>query len=404
MNVLHVTPYYAPAWAYGGVVRSVSGLAEAQAAAGNHVFVLTTDTLDRKHRLEAGHQRWNAVAVTRVANLSQWLRGRWNLSSPAGFRRAAANLINTHGIDIVHCHELRTVENWMAAPAARRLNVPLVVSPHGTLPYDIGRTLIKRIWDLWLSPRFVPYFDRVLALTPQEANQVEDLWTAMGIPLSTDQVRIVPNGIHLPDASPANRDAAFLQARGLSSGPTVLFVGRLTARKRPALLIRAFRELLPSMPEAQLLVAGPDEGEESRLRQQVHELELDRKVAITGLLTSDELDAAYRAADIFVLPAHGEGLSMAALEALAHGLPVILTEDCGLGAVVESGAGMMVEPDSAQLCTAMLVLLTDPARRASMASTAREAAAKTYAWPQVASRIEEIYHETVARNKQKIRS
>ena len=109
--------------------------------------------------------------VFRVRNLSNALRGRLNLSTPVGIEAAARDLIQKHAIDVVHAHELRTVENLRVAPLINRLGVPLVVSPHGTLPYETGRSIIKRLWDRLFAPRLLPRFDRVIALTSHEVDR-----------------------------------------------------------------------------------------------------------------------------------------------------------------------------------------------------------------------------------------
>ena len=135
MNLLHVIPYYAPAWTYGGSVRAAADLTRALAQAGHSVTVLTTDTLSPTARIPALYERIDGVDVVRVRNRSNWLRGRLNLSTPLGIAATAARLIRERDIDVVHAHELRTVENLRVAPVANRLGVPLLVSPHGTLPH-----------------------------------------------------------------------------------------------------------------------------------------------------------------------------------------------------------------------------------------------------------------------------
>src|SRR5512142_837227 len=140
MRILHVTPYYAPAWSYGGVVSAVTGLATAQAERGHHVTVLTTDALDATHRADLSPTSDSGVQVIRCRNVSNTIRARYNLSLPVGFRRAFQRL--AADADVVHTHELRTVENLLIDHQK-----PVVLSPHGTLPYGTGRSAFKRAWD-----------------------------------------------------------------------------------------------------------------------------------------------------------------------------------------------------------------------------------------------------------------
>src|SRR5258707_10068135 len=158
LNILHVTPYYAPAFAYGGVVSAVTGLATAQADRGHHVTVLTTDALTRSQRNPVLRETIASVDVIRCRNVSSVLRARLNLSFPRGFRVTFAELARR--ADVIHIHELRTVENVLIDHAT-----PIVLSAHGTLSYETGRGTFKRTWDALLGRSILRKIDHVAALT-----------------------------------------------------------------------------------------------------------------------------------------------------------------------------------------------------------------------------------------------
>ena len=391
MNLLHVIPYYAPAWTYGGSVRAAADLTRALAAEGHSVYVLTTDTLSPAQRTPKRRETIGGVHVYRVRNLSNTLRGRLNLSTPTGIADAARRLIQDHAIDVVHCHELRTVENLRAAPVANALGVPVVVSPHGTLPYDTGRPIMKRLWDRVLGRRLLPRFDRVIALTATEAAEAKTIWTGCRLTLPDDRVSIVPNGVHPQEfASLPPRDLFRTQWK-LGNGPVVLFLGRLHERKGLHLLIPAFAEAVKAGPDARLVIAGPDEGMLTKLKDQVSQFSLGGRVVFTGMLTGNEKLAALAAADLFALPAVGEGFSMAVLEAMACGLPVLLTPGCNFPEVVDAGAGVVVPRDIGALSEALRALLIDGDRRASMEQRARQLVQERFTWPQVVAQMVEVY-------------
>ncbi len=427
MNLLHVIPYYAPAWAYGGSVRAATELTRALAQTGHRVTVLTTDTLSPTERAPVLRESLDGVEVVRVRNLSNALRGRLNLSTPRGMAAAARSLIVERRIDLVHCHEWRTVENLRVVPVAEALDVPVVVSPHGTLPTSTGRPTFKRAWDRLLGGRLLPHFDAVIALTRDEAADARALWAARGMDIP---IHIVPNGVH-PDefaALPA-RDAA--RARwNLGEGPVVLFLGRLHARKGLQLLLLAFAGALKHVPEARLLVAGPDEGMLAALTAQARALGLTgggdtrwnrdedapvgagletrpytnsihsgTRVLFTGLLTGPDRLVALAAADLFALPAEGEGFSMAVLEALACGLPVLLTPGCHFPEAAEAGAGVVVPRQVEPLRAALVALLSDADQRAAMGRAARDLVAARYTWPQIVAQMEAAYAAVLARKR-----
>ncbi len=141
VKILHVTPYFAPAYAFGGVVRAAEGLTRALAARGHQVTVLTTDALAPGRRIDAREEFIGGVHVVRVPNLIA--RGTFNLSLPRSMSAVAYPLIAQ--ADVVHCHEFRTVENLIVTPMAARQRKLLILSPHGTLTLDTGRGQIKAI-------------------------------------------------------------------------------------------------------------------------------------------------------------------------------------------------------------------------------------------------------------------
>jgi glycosyltransferase involved in cell wall biosynthesis len=400
LNILHITPTYAPAWAFGGVVRAVSGLAEAQAAAGHHVVVLTTDALDRSRRIPILEQTLRGVHITRTRNLCPALRGRLNLSTPLGFTATARRLVREHSIEVLHCHELRTVENLLATGAAVPVEIPRVISPHGTIPYATGRRWAKRIWDRMFGRRLARRMAQVIALTDTEAAEVRALCSELGATLTEDQVSIVANGVEPVSAIDADARTAFRRRWGLGDDPVVIYLGRLAARKRLPLLVAAFAQAVRAGPKARLLVAGPDEGVLDSLRSQVRDLGLQEKVTFTGMLDGEERFIALQASDVFALPATGEGASIAALEALACGLPVVLTEGSNFPEVALAGAGVVVPATVEALAGACRSLIDDGTSRARMGQRGRELIESHYTWPKVAPRVEAVYQAVLRRTRQ----
>jgi glycosyltransferase involved in cell wall biosynthesis len=395
MNVLHVTPYYAPAWAYGGVVRAVHGLAQAQSARGHRVTVLTTDALDRNRRLPSGPTEEMGIRVIRVSNLVQWLRANLNLSTPGGFGRAARSILTDHNIDLVHCHELRTMENALVAGPAAEARLPMIMSPHGTLPYATGRPWAKRFWDRAIGRRLLAQIAHFVALTPEEAGQIQVHCARWQIRLTSRQISVVPNGIE-PAHQWSRADIDSFRVKwNLGDGPVLVFVGRLTERKGLLPLLEAVGGLCPGRPDLRLLMVGPEEGLLPEIRRRVARAGLSQQVVLTGLLPPDEVELALQVADLFILPATGEGFSLAVLEALAAGLPVVISPGCQFALVAERGAGLVVEPLPASLQAAIADLLVDRQRRQRMSRGAKELAAE-FGWPAIAAKLDAVYQAQLA--------
>ena len=382
MNLLHVTPYYAPAYPFGGVVRAVEGLAVALAARGHKLTVLTTDAGSRSGRVDApAEEVRDGVRVIRLRNRAPKLRISANLSTPAGLAGMARSLLP--GMDLVHLHEFRTVEALQVTPEAVRAGVPIILSPHGTLTLETGRSFLKSRWDQLLSRRVADHLAAVVALTDAEAEDVRLLWARLG--RTPPPLHIVPNGVNPADVTPsAPARAGFRRRYELGDAPVCLFLGRLHARKGVDVLAQAF--LAANIPDTRLVIAGPDEGMQHRLEELG-----DPRIVLTGYLGPEERLAALAAADVFALPATGEGLSMAALEALAAGLPVILSPGCNLPEVEPAGAGLEVEPALEPLTAALRLLLNDHELRLRMGAAARTLVESRFTWARVAEQMEAVY-------------
>jgi glycosyltransferase involved in cell wall biosynthesis len=380
VNILHVTPYYAPAYAFGGVVRAVEGLSRALSAAGHSVTVLTTDALAPGERLRGAEDVVEAgVRIIRVPNSLP--RGTLNLSSPSGMMRQAARAL-VQGADVVHCHEFRTVENLLVAPLATRLGKPLLLSPHGTLTYAAGRGLVKAAWDALLSPGLARRFACVVGLTEAEKDEVMQFWRRFG---GAARFAVIPNGVDPAEFADLKGGAAFRAQYGLGDAPVVLFLGRLHPRKGAHLLAAAF--CAANIPGARLVIAGPDEGGLALLTPYRD----DARIIVTGYLDAQQRLAALAAADVFALTAVGEGLSMAALEALAAGVPTLLSPECHLPEAAAAGAGLEAARTVEPLAAALAALLTDPAKRAQMGAAARALVAERFTWAKVAAAWGAVY-------------
>src|SRR5262249_45698808 len=148
-----------------------------------------------------------------------------------------------------------------------------------------------------------------------------------------------------------------------------LFLGRLSAKKSPDLLLEAFASVPHQLGGKTLVLvfAGPDEsGMKARLEQMASKLGVRARVHFPGSIFGDAKWAAYRDADVFVLPSQNENFGNTAAEAVAAGTPVILTEQCGIAPLLAGDAALVVRHDSAELSRALVGLLEDAAIRAKL--------------------------------------
>ncbi len=178
----------------------------------------------------------------------------------------------------------------------------------------------------------------------------------------------------------------------------ILFLGRMHLMKGLDALARGFAAIAGRFPDAALLVAGPDiDGSRGRMASILREAGVLERAVFPGMLTGNDKLAALRRAGLFVLSSYSEGFSVAVIEALACGLPVVISEECCLPEVAESEAGFVVGAAGDQVAGAMSALLSDDGLRARMGRNGRKLVEQRYTWESVAQSVANAYRAVVDR-------
>jgi poly(glycerol-phosphate) alpha-glucosyltransferase len=292
--------------------------------------------------------------------------------------------------DLVHVHGLWTLPGWSAARRARRAGVPVVISPRGMLdPGSIAqRAWRKRIAYAVVERRNLLGAALLHATSSAEAHALR-LW-APGSPVVT-----VPNGVDLPEAETPPGDAR--QRLGIPEGaPLLLFLGRIHPIKRLDLLAQAFVRVRAALPDARLVIAGPDERGERR-RVEPHFAAAGQSVHWIGETGDAEKWALLAAADLLVLCSDSESFGMSTLEAMAAGTPVVATRTCPWPDIETAGAGFWVAQEPEAIARAALAILDDDERAAEMGGRGKALARSRYSWGAAASALAARYREIVER-------
>jgi len=206
-------------------------------------------------------------------------------------------------------------------------------------------------------------------------------------------IKVIPNGIDMPEVSSPR---GFLEAfPHLADRRLVLFLGRIHQKKGIDLLCRAWARLERSVPDAHLVIAGPDDaGTLDGLIELVRKLDISGRVTFTGMLRGPLKWSALAAATLFVLPSHSEGFSMAVLEALGSGLPCLLSFNCHFPEVTEHGCGWEIDADEEQLTSALAcALAVAPAEMAEMAQRGRHLIRSRYTWSAIGTSMADTLEE-----------
>jgi glycosyltransferase involved in cell wall biosynthesis len=178
----------------------------------------------------------------------------------------------------------------------------------------------------------------------------------------------------------------------------ISYLGRLHPRKALDTLVRAFKPVSERFPDVFLLLGGPDGGHEAFLRALAKSLGLSDRVRFLGLLAPKQRSLLFSCTDIFTLTGYaGENFGVAAVEAMAAGIPVIVSDNvCIHSDIVADQAGLQVAVDETQLADALSKLLADTKLRASMGKAAYASARKRYDKQAVACLMATAYQDILS--------
>lgn len=378
-----VSPYFQPAWAYGGIPRLAYGLARALQERGHEVSVVTTDACDRDSRLPAGRADLHGLAVHRLRNLSNRLAYDQQLFLPLGVAGLLDRLASK--ADVIHLHGWWHLLNNAAVRAARKHSVPVVMTPNGTLLPLERKERVKGLWQHLFGQPVMDAVDRWIAVSRAELNQ----FAQAGV--DRERVHLVYNGLDLGEFEELPERGIFRRQRGLGERPVLLYLGKLTPRKGVDHLLAAVARL--PADRVTLVVAGNDMGVRADLERQAEGLDLGDRVRFVGLLTGPERLAALADADLLVYPSTDEIFGLVPFEGLLCGTPAVVSDDCGCGQLVaQARAGELVRyGDHGGMARTIDALLGDPRRRDRMVARGRAFIERHFAWPGIAAQTEAVY-------------
>lgn len=288
---------------------------------------------------------------------------------------------------IPHVHSLYLYPQFATYWVCRNQRWPYIVSPHGSLqPVLLGKrrwrkALAHRIWQY----RMLEEARAVLATSDAEREAILQL-------LPAARVRLVPSGI---DARPYD-ELATARYRKARRGSTVTHLGRLAHTKGLDQLIRAFAIVAARAPESRLVLAGPDdEGLRPELVRLAEKLNIGGQVEFPGFVTGAEKLCLLASTDVWVMASSSESFGVAALEAAAAGLPMVLSPNVPLGKeLADAGAAVQIEClDAHNLSRAIETLINDPQLAARLGARARAIVKERYSWSSVSENLVALYEE-----------
>lgn len=381
MKVLHVIPSVGPL--RGGPSFVIQTMTRGLAARGCEVHIATTD--------DNAAERLSVPLGSPVQNhgVTCWYfprQTRFYLFSWPLFRWLARHV---REFDLVHIHALFSFATLSAAYWARHYGVPYVVRPLGTLNrWGIQN---RRPWLKQLSLRLIDC--RVIAgaaamhfTSEQEREEAAE-------------VALVPRAAVIPNPVDFQFDrlcAGWLGSHypAIAGREIVLFLSRLHPKKGIDILLSAFARVRARFPNIALVLVGAGEDRfVEQLHRQAQELKIDSDVVWAGFLEGEAKQSVMAEADIFVLPSYSENFGVAVVEAMAAGLPVVVSDCVGIHREVASAhAGLVVPCREEALSEALLRLLETPELRSEAARNGKRLA-ESFSPGGVSKRLIELYSQ-----------
>jgi glycosyltransferase involved in cell wall biosynthesis len=284
--------------------------------------------------------------------------------------------------DLVHVHGLWRPILTGTLRESLQASRPYIITPHGMLArWALDQKPIRKRLALALSwRRLIGQASFVQALTQAEARD-------FGLLGLDSPVEVIPNGCFLEEMGELPAPGSFHASHPELLGQRfILFLGRLHYVKRADWLVRAFAKIAATLPEVRLVLAGPDCGTRAQIERLVSTLDVSDRVHFVGPLYGRQKYAAMVDARCFCQPSVYETFSMSILEAMACGLPPVITRACNFDEVEASGSGAVVDSE-ADLAGALQKLCTDDAARDAASAKARELVSAKYTWPVVARQM-----------------
>lgn len=380
MKILLVIP--ALGAVYGGPSKVALSFAAALARRGWSVDLVTTDA-NGPDRLDVPCGRWIEQDGFRLRYLTRGFGGEFKCSLPL----LAWLLRHAGEYDVAQVHSSFNFPVLAAALACRVRSTPYILAPHGMLePWALGyKAGKKRLYLRLIERPLVLRGARLIqALNGSEAANIEALHLG-------PRVVVLANGISAAETLPPDpADAAAFLDRfpALREKTLFLFLHRIDPKKGLDLLAPAYAAVRARFPHTHLVVAGPSTpGYEETARGYFRTAGVEDAVTFTGMLDGSLKRGALAAASVFVAPTYSEGFSMAVLEAMAAGLPCVITEGCNFPEAGAAGAARIVPIESCAIAEALAATLADPEAGRAMGEKARRLVLEHYTWDQIATRF-----------------
>ncbi len=297
---------------------------------------------------------------------------------------------NLSSFDIVHIHSIWLYPTLIASRLCRRFKIPYIISPCGALdPYGMQRrSWFKRCYGFLIERFTLMHAQRIHFTSPLEAARAERFGTVT--PHS-----VVPRSIR-PELIPATHSGDFRKKYPeIGNRSILLFLGRMHPKKRPALLACALSQIT-SKEKLQLVFVGPNEGAVNSVQAVLKKNNLSGHATFIPSLSGVEKWACYRDSQLFLLPSRDENFGVSVLEAMAIGLPVLVSPEVGIAAwIARNQCGRVETAHSKIWAEAIVSLLENRTETEAMGKAGQQLVSTVFSTQTVAQSMRHLYEQVL---------
>ncbi len=385
MRILHVIPTMSAR--YGGPAKACREMSAALADRGHQVSVFTTN-----------YDGFGGYVEPSVQPLSERHRDvsvhTFPVDLPPDYFRISRPLAQALSTDIkrydlVHIHSLYLFTTLAAGFHAKRHQVPTILRPHGTLdpfiyPRHRGRKLLV---ETLYQNRLFKRADAIHYTTTEERK--------LATPYTFNRPGfVVPLGLNMADYRPLPPRGTFRERFPETRDKLILlFLSRINFKKGLDILAKSFGKIAKERDDIHLVIAGPDnDAFKPQVEAMLTAAGVRERTTFTGMLVGDDKLAALTDADLFALPSYTENFGIAVIEAMACGLPVVISDKVNIWREIKEGGGGEVEPlDPDRFAARIVDMLADRNRLKSYGEHGIETVKSLFDWPTIGQRLETAY-------------
>lgn len=393
MRVLHVIPsidarYGGPSYAVRAMVRSQNEVGIradiATTYKANNTGHKTQDVSDERQVIRNDIKAGLLFSFPSCLGEYKFSWGLWHWLSE-----------NVKNYDIVHIHSVFCFSTAMAAATARKAGIPYIVRPLGQLyPWALNNRnwLLKKAYLAIVENETLTHAAAIHFTAQNELKQSE---------IETDKARayVLPLGIELPEEM--SKGIAMTFYPELQNKKILLFLSRIHPKKGLDLVLPWLATLLDQRPDWIFVIAGDADSSDylESIKVIVSRQKIQSQVVFTGQVTGDRKTSLYVLADLFLLPSHSENFGIVVVEALAAGVPVLVSDQVGLqDEISKNNAGLVFYLKETSFSDQVIRLMDDEGLRKTMSKNTQRLVRNKFNWSAITQQQKKYYEELLNRD------